>query len=34
MANKQEYPRIYAIARNFLIILAIEVNVKRLFNIR
>jgi hypothetical protein len=34
LANKQEYPCIYAIACNFLAILAAKVNVKRLFNIR
>jgi hypothetical protein len=34
VANKQEYPRIYAVARDFLAILAAEVDIERLFNIK
>jgi len=34
VANKQKYPYIYAIAYDFLAILVVEVDVKRLFNIR
>jgi hypothetical protein len=34
VANKQEYPRIYAVVYDFLVIPAIEVDVERLFNIR
>lgn len=34
VANKQEYPRIYTIACDFLAILAAKVDIKSLFNIR
>jgi hypothetical protein len=33
VANKEEFPCIFAIASNFLLILGLEVNVKRLFNL-